>query len=79
MVQRLYFDLYEGASASRDSEGELFADTDTARQAAVQSLLELMRHHPVEAEAVELMYAVRDASDRTIFTAQLLVRITTAC
>jgi hypothetical protein len=75
-MNRFYFDLLDGRRICRDEEGSCFESAEAARQAALQSLLELMKSRPVKEEAAELMFVVRNDYDETSFTARLLLLVT---
>jgi hypothetical protein len=72
---RLYFDVFDGELISRDKEGTCFESIEAARQAAAQSLLELMKSRTAASDAAELLVVARDDSDETAFTARLLLLI----
>jgi hypothetical protein len=68
---RLYFDFYDGHTHTSDEEGEIFEIASAAQKSAAQSLVEIMKARALTADAAELMYVVKDASDQTVFTARL--------
>jgi hypothetical protein len=75
-MKRFYFDLFDGSDVSRDEEGTTFNDLTQAKNAAAISLLEIMRTRKLNADASELVFLVRDASDMAAFAVRLSLQVT---
>ena len=74
-MKRFYFDLFEESNVSRDEEGTTFDDLKQAKNAAVVSLLEIMRSRKVEGDTSELVFLVRDAPDLAAFAVRLSLQV----
>ncbi len=75
-MKRFYFDLIDGSDVSRDEEGTTFDDLKQAKNAAVVSLLEIMRSRKMEGDTSELVFLIRASSDMAAFTVRLLLQVT---
>jgi hypothetical protein len=75
-MKRYYFDLFDGSDVSRDEEGTNLHDLTQAKNAAAVSLLEIMRSRKLNADASELGFLVRDASDMAVFVVRLSLQVT---
>ena len=74
-MKRFYFDLFEESNVSRDEEGTTFDDLKQAKNAAVVSLLEIMRSRKVEGDTSELVFLVREAPDLAAFAVRLSLQV----
>ena len=74
-MKRFYFDLFEESNVSRDEEGTTFDDLKQAKNAAVVSLLEIIRSRKVEGDTSELVFLVREAPDLAAFAVRLSLQV----
>ncbi|KFG70865.1 hypothetical protein [Microvirga sp. BSC39] len=74
-MTRFYFDLFDGGDVSRDEEGTTFDDLKQAKNAAIVSLLEIMRSRKIEGDTSELVFLVRVSSDMAAFAVKLSLQV----
>ena len=75
-MKRFYFDLFDGSEVSRDEVGTTFDDLKQAQNAAVVSLLEIMRSQKIESGTSELAFLVREVADMAAFAVRLSLQVT---
>lgn len=72
-LPRYYFDVIDGDRQTRDEEGLVLANRESARREAIASLLDLARDELPDGDHRSFLITVRDACDRYLLTVTLAV------
>ena len=66
-MERFFFDVNDGSTPSRDTEGQLLASKAEAREMAVRELVLIIRDALPDGDRAGLVVTVRDAEGHPIY------------
>ena len=74
MMPRYFFDLYDGDTEAKDTEGLDFVDREAMRRAAIAELPDIARDVLPDGDEREFVVAVRSERGEVVFRAALVLR-----